>query len=83
MTELMIAGICRALLEEGESVPILGVCLGMQALAHIHGGQIVPAPHPIHGRLSQIRHTSNPLFAGIPSGHPLQCPPPLRPNHCL
>jgi hypothetical protein len=62
-------GVCHALLEEAESVPILGVCLGMQALAHVHGGQVVSAPQPIHGRLSEIRHSSNPLFAGIPSGH--------------
>lgn len=56
------------LLEEAEDVPILGVCLGMQALAHVHGGQVVRAVEPIHGRLSQVCHTGNPLFTGIPSG---------------
>ena len=49
-------------------MPILGVCLGMQALAHVHGGQVILAPEPIHGRLSQVRHNSSPLFQGIPSG---------------
>ena len=68
MSFVIYTGICQALLEEAEDVPILGVCLGMQALAHVHGGQVVPAPCPIHGRLSEIRHTSNPIFAGIPSG---------------
>ena len=68
LSSAICAGICRALLEEAEDVPILGVCLGMQALAHVHGGQVVPAPCPIHGRLSEIRHNSNPIFSGIPSG---------------
>ncbi len=58
----------KTLLEEAESVPILGVCLGMQALAHVHGGQVIQAAEPIHGRLSQVRHNSNALFRGIPSG---------------
>ena len=49
-------------------MPILGVCLGMQALAHTHGGRVVRAPEPIHGRLSEIEHSGHPLFAGLPSG---------------
>ncbi len=49
-------------------LPVLGVCLGMQALAHAHGGAIVKGPEPIHGRISNVRHTGHPLFAGIPSG---------------
>lgn len=40
----------------------------MQALAYIHGGHIIRAPEPIHGRLSQIQHSGNPIFADIPSG---------------
>ena len=54
-------------------VPILGVCLGMQALAHAHGAAIVKGPEPVHGRISNVRHTGHPLFAGIPSGGPRSC----------
>lgn len=64
----MLAGVCNILLEEVEDVPVLGVCFGMQALAHVHGGRVLPAPEPIHGRLSGIQHSGHPLFAGIPSG---------------
>ena len=49
-------------------IPILGVCLGMQALALAHGGAVAHAPEPVHGRLSGVRHCGHPLFAGIPSG---------------
>jgi len=49
-------------------VPVLGVCLGHQALAHVHGGQVVKAPEPVHGRLSTLRHSEHPLMQGIPSG---------------
>ena len=48
------------------SLPILGVCLGHQAIAAALGGRIVRAAMPLHGRTSQIRHDSVNLFAGIP-----------------
>lgn len=48
--------------------PILGVCLGHQALALVHGAAVVRAPEPVHGRLSELCHSGHPLFAGIPSG---------------
>jgi anthranilate synthase/aminodeoxychorismate synthase-like glutamine amidotransferase len=47
--------------------PLLGICLGMQAIAHHFGGNVVCAPRPVHGELSSIVHDGTGLFAGIPS----------------
>jgi anthranilate synthase/aminodeoxychorismate synthase-like glutamine amidotransferase len=46
-------------------IPILGVCLGHQALAEALGGTVVRAREPVHGRTSWIRHRDTPLFAGV------------------
>jgi para-aminobenzoate synthetase len=49
-------------------VPVLGVCLGHQALAHVAGGTVEHAREVMHGRLSPIHHDASALFAGIPQG---------------
>ena len=49
-------------------VPVLGVCLGHQALAYLAGGTVEHAPEVMHGRLSAIHHDESALFAGIPQG---------------
>lgn len=51
---------------EQDDIPVLGVCLGFQGLAHIYGGNIERAPVPFHGRVSQIRHDGSALFRDIP-----------------
>lgn len=59
-------GICAEVIEHSP-IPVLGVCLGHQGIAYVRGGTVVHAPEPRHGRVSQISHTGNELFAGIPS----------------
>jgi anthranilate synthase component 2 len=61
------AGICLDLIERaGPSVPILGVCLGHQAIGQVYGGRVVRAPTLMHGKLSKVHHSSKGVFAGLP-----------------
>ena len=60
-------GICADALATPD-LPILGVCLGHQGLAHVNGGAVVRTPGAVHGRISPVFHDESPLFAGIPQG---------------
>jgi anthranilate synthase component II len=63
------AGICLALLAAApDDLPILGVCLGHQAIGQVFGGDVVRAKTLMHGKTSQIRHEGKGLFAGLPEG---------------
>jgi anthranilate synthase component II len=65
------AGISIAMIRElGAQVPILGVCLGHQAIGAAYGGTVVRAPRPMHGKLSAIHHNGGGVFAGLPSPFP-------------
>src|SRR5262245_19581152 len=62
------AGICLKLVEAaGPTIPILGVCLGHQAIGQVYGGKVVRAPLPMHGKLSTVRHQGKSVFEGLPS----------------
>ena len=60
------AGICLELIETaGPRIPILGVCLGHQAIGQAYGGRVVRAPSLMHGKVSTIRHGGKSVFRGI------------------
>ena len=62
------AGISERVVEYfHDKVPILGVCLGHQAIGEVFGGKIVPAPSLMHGKVSYIRHDGKTVFEGLPS----------------
>ena len=62
------AGICLDLIEAAAGrVPVLGVCLGHQAIGQAFGGEVVRAPVPVHGKTSPIFHHGSDIFAGLPS----------------
>jgi len=60
------AGICMdAIAHFHNRIPILGVCLGHQALGMFFGAQLIHAPYPMHGKTSTVTRIQHPLFAGI------------------
>ena len=61
------AGVSLAAIRElGGRMPILGVCLGHQAIGEAFGGRIVRAPRPIHGKASRVKHDGRGIFVGVP-----------------
>jgi len=61
------AGICLDLIRQaGPRIPILGVCLGHQAIGQAYGGRVVRAPLPMHGKLSTVRHQGKGVFRDLP-----------------
>ena len=62
------AGICLDLIAAAAGVvPLLGVCLGHQAIGQAFGGEVVRAPLPMHGKVGRMLHDGSDIFAGLPS----------------
>ncbi|PNK59606.1 anthranilate synthase component II [Psychrobacter sp. FDAARGOS_221] len=60
-------GVCSDVIRElGPTTPLLGVCLGMQGIAHVFGGDVVRAGVPMHGKTSPIRHDEQGVYQGLP-----------------
>ena len=60
------AGICLELIAAAAStIPVLGVCLGHQAIGQVFGANVVRAPVPVHGKLSEMSHRGEGVFRGI------------------
>lgn len=64
------AGICLEMISGAGHVPILGVCLGHQAIGQAFGGKVVRAKTPMHGKISQIRHGGAGVFKNLPNPFP-------------
>ena len=82
------AGICLDMIARAAETktPLMGVCLGHQAIGQAFGGKVVRAPQPLHGKLSRIHHDGESLFAGLPQDfqatryHSLTVDPASMPN---
>lgn len=60
------AGICMELIAQtGDTIPLFGVCLGHQAIGAVYGGDVIRAPVPMHGKMSEILHQAQTVFRGI------------------
>jgi len=51
----------------GETIPILGVCLGHQCIGQAYGGNVIRAPKVMHGKTSEVQHSGDQLFTGLPN----------------
>jgi len=62
------AGICLEVIDKlADRVPILGVCLGHQAIGQAFGGRVIRAPELMHGKISQVQHDGKTIFEGLPN----------------
>jgi len=65
------AGICVEVIQKlSGKIPILGVCLGHQAIGQAFGGKVIRAPEIMHGKTSSISHDNKTIFAGLPNPFP-------------
>jgi len=62
------SGVTMDMVRAAADIPLLGICLGHQAIAAIHGGRVVRASEPVHGKTSEVCHNGAGLFEGLPDG---------------
>lgn len=63
------AGVTEPVIEKlGSQIPVLGVCLGHQAIGEVFGGKVIHAPKLMHGKTSEIFHDGKGIFEGVPDG---------------
>jgi anthranilate synthase component 2 len=60
------SGVTMEAVRAARDLPLLGICLGHQAIAVVHGGRVVRAREPVHGKTSMIHHNGDGLFNGLP-----------------
>jgi anthranilate synthase component II len=66
--DLAYFGVCGSvILDLGQTIPVLGICLGMQGICHCFGGKVVRAKNKMHGKTSLIKHNSIGIFHNIPT----------------
>ena len=66
-SEAAYFGVCAdVILKIGQTIPVLGVCLGMQGIGHYFGGNVIKAKNPMHGKTSSISHDGKGVFTGLP-----------------
>ena len=61
---------CQVIETFGPRIPLLGVCLGHQAIGQVYGGRVIRAPEPMHGKTSPMHHSERGVFRGLP--HPFE-----------
>lgn len=61
------AGVSESVIRQlGATTPIFGVCLGLQAIGHVYGGDVIHAPELMHGKTSTVTHDGRSVFEGVP-----------------
>lgn len=61
------SGICKDIIKNFKSVPILGICLGHQTIGYSFGANVIKAKEPVHGKVSSIIHTNRGVFRNLPN----------------
>jgi len=62
------SGVTMDVVRAAVDLPLLGICLGHQAIAAVHGGRVIRASEPVHGKTSEVHHNGDGLFEGIADG---------------
>jgi len=62
------SGVTMEMVRAAADLPLLGICLGHQAIAAVSGGRVVRASEPVHGKTSEVLHNGDGLFEGLPDG---------------